>query len=110
MSVSEIGVLRLHKDNTFFNGMQNIIIYKRIIEKINEIRPNRLYLKIFIQLFASQKLELDVLSSTRLDRELVFESFILLINSARTFVCSKAFGDGNVIVCFYVGEKRDTHA
>ncbi len=91
MSVSEICFLRLHKFNNLLNGMQNIMKYKRMIEKINEMRPKRPYLKMFIQLVASQKFELDVLSSTRLDSELVFDSCILLINSARTFVCSKAF-------------------
>ena len=91
MSVLESGFFRLHKDNNFFHGMQNIIINKTIMKKINKVRPKRPYLKMFIQIVASQKFELDVLSSTRLDRELVFDSCILLINSARTFVCSKAF-------------------
>jgi hypothetical protein len=69
MSVSESGVLCLHKDNNLLNGMQNIMRYKRIIERINEMRPIRPYLNIFFQLDASKKLELDFLSNTRLERD-----------------------------------------
>jgi hypothetical protein len=43
--------------------------YKRIIERINEMRPIRPYLNIFFQLDASKKLELDFLSNTRLERD-----------------------------------------
>ena len=48
-----------HKENILLNGMQNIIMYRRIIENINETRPTRPYLKMFIQFVGSQKLELD---------------------------------------------------
>ena len=88
MSVSDSGFLRLHKFNNLLNGMQNIMKYKRIIEKINEMRPKRRYLNIFVQLDASKKLELDFLSRTRLEKEFVLDNWILLIKSARKFVCS----------------------
>ena len=91
MSVSESGFLRLHKFNNLLNGMQNIMKYKRMIERINEMRPKRPYLNIFVQLDASKKLELDFLSKTRLESEFVLDNCILLIKSARTFVCSIAF-------------------
>ena len=91
MSVLEIGVLCLHKDNNFLNGMKNIIIYKTIMKKINEMRLRMPYLNVFVKFEASTKLELEFLSKTRLESEFVHDNWILLIKSAKTFVCSIAF-------------------
>jgi hypothetical protein len=85
-SVCESGFLRLHEEKNLLNGMQIIIRYKRIIEVINEMRPRRPYLNMLVQLDASKKLELDFL--TRLESEFILDNWILLIRSARTFVCS----------------------
>jgi hypothetical protein len=86
ISVCESGFLRLHEEKNLLNGMQIIIRYKRIIEVINEMRPRRPYLNMLVQLDASKKLELDFL--TRLESEFILDNWILLIRSARTFVCS----------------------
>ena len=89
MSISEMG-LRLHIEKILLNGIQNMITYNRRMEKINEIKAKRPYLKIFVQLDASKKLELVLLSKTRLESEFVLDSWIRLIKSAITFVCSNA--------------------
>jgi hypothetical protein len=82
--------LRLHIEKILLNGIQNMITYNRRMEKINEAKAKRPYLKILVQLDASKKLELVFLSKTRLESEFVFDSWILLIKSTRTFVCSNA--------------------
>ena len=86
ISVCESSFLRLHEENNLLNGMHMFIKYKRIIEVINVMRPRRPYLNMFVQLDASKKLELDFLSMTRLESEFVLDNWILLIESARTFV------------------------
>ena len=90
MSASESGFLRLHKFNNLLNGMQIIMKYKRIIERINEMRPKRPYLNIFVQLDASKKFEVDFLSKTRLESEFVLDNCVYLLSlRGRLFVPSR---------------------
>ena len=55
MSISEVG-LRLHIEKILLNGIQNMITYNRRMEKINETKAKRQFLKIFVQLDASKKI------------------------------------------------------